>query len=156
MKKQIISLILLGAMQSAFAEEIPRAKVTNATFTINGAGIDIQHSLDFCTGNYSGAQGVLWGPKGFEMARSYACSSGLNDCQQAYDAWMTKAMPDDPRLPTMLVIFDKSDITLKRQKKDGVNSALGVGNYEGNKIYEFSNGLILLATCGGTVHPPIN
>lgn len=164
-RRLFISGLWLGLIFSSIhvLAEVTRAKVTEASFRIvdEATNTDEIVTMDTCSGNYEGVQAVFWGNEGFEVLSKAVCEAGPEDCNLLYSIWMNKAEESDPRLPTMLILFDRNKISEVLQEKlnGGIVSGTPgnqriIATFDSTKLIKTSNNMIIMGACGGHRHPP--
>jgi len=174
MKGAVVALTLLSAVavSSAMANDAvnntlidasqQRAKIVNMVVELklpDGSHITV-NNMDFCTpgGFYNGVQAIVFGDEAVKVMQAGMAALYPKVGDSVNRMWNTKSNPNDPRLPTYLMIREPENSKHKNRKQNRVkgdaNNKL-IGRFKSSaKILKIDdNTPIIMSTCGGYNHP---
>ncbi|PCI62027.1 MAG: hypothetical protein COB35_04930 [Gammaproteobacteria bacterium] len=172
MKKLILSAVLALTVFSAVSatvanekqvaiQQLQRAKIVNMVVELklpDGSHITV-NNMDFCTpgGFYNGVQALVFGDEAVKVMQAGMAALYPKVGDSINRMWNTKSNPDDPRLPTYLMIREPVNSKHNKKVKGDANKQL-IGRFKSSaKILKIDdNTPIIMSTCGGYNHPDDN
>ena len=141
----------------------PRAKVVKMTVELElpDGSTMVVDNMDFCTpgGFYKGVEGVVFGDEAVKIMQAGMAALYPKVGDKINQMWNNKNHPEDPRLPTFLMIKapeKTTDIYNKKFKRKGAaNEDLPMAFRSTASLMKVDNLTpMVLSTCGGYNHPP--
>ena len=135
--------------------KVNRAKVVGITIELElpSGEILVLDDLDFCTpgGFYNGVEALVFGDEAVKVMQAGMSALYPKVGDSVSQMWNNKVNPEDPRLPTFLMIKPPENKLSKT--KGGANKSYSGVFRSSAKVKAVGNAPVLMATCGGYNHP---
>jgi len=138
--------------------QVNRAKVVHISVELelpDGERITVDN-IDLCTPDsfYNGVQALVFGDEAVKVMQAGMAALYPKVGDSVYQMWNNKVNPDDPRLPTFLMI--KPPESNQHKLKGGASRSSFRGVLRSSaKVLGVEDAPVLMATCGGYNHPDV-
>lgn len=154
-KTVLITALLAVSLSAAALEPMQdRAQVKHINSTLlmpDGSDMSVDMSLD-CGSQFKNTGIIVTTEQGAKfLANAYSKLYGSAAGEKVKQAWQTKANPDDPRKPTMLLINDFGSLDWPDNSTKVIESKDFSSNYATRSI---NTGPNVLQLCGTRSHHP--
>jgi hypothetical protein len=149
----IVALMALTLPTSALEPLSDRAQVKHINSTLlmpDGSDMTVDMSFD-CGSDFSETGLIVTTEQGAKfLAHAYSELYGKAAGEKVKQAWLTKANPDDPRKPTMLLINAFGALEWPNESTKVVE----LQEFSSNKTVSANTGPAILQLCGTRSHNP--